>query len=146
LLSATGAALSGFVLAVVVSVPTAACEGPARHTKIPVASINAERPVALIIIWQSPHLPVPKRNETLTRVHSGAKKGNLRASPGEKGATASRRTSRLRSRLPEIVAEIWAGASQTDRCYEPSGENSAVAIPDRGTPFTACEKQSITIS
>jgi hypothetical protein len=57
--STRGAALSGFGLAVVLSVP-AACDGPARHTKSPAASINAERPLALIIIWQSPHLPAPE--------------------------------------------------------------------------------------
>ena len=59
-------------------------DGPAKHTKSPVASIKAERPLALIIIWQSPHLPVPGRNETPRRVRSGAKKGNLRAESGRK--------------------------------------------------------------
>jgi hypothetical protein len=59
LLSATGAALSGFGLAVVPSVP-AACDGAAKQTKSPVASINAERPLALIVIWQSPHSPAPE--------------------------------------------------------------------------------------
>src|ERR1019366_2580110 len=62
LLSAMGApaALSDFEPAVALSVPAAACDGPAKHTKSPVASINAERPLALIVIWQSPHLPAPK--------------------------------------------------------------------------------------
>src|SRR6202020_1066966 len=73
-----------------------ACDGPAKHTNSPVASINAERPLALIIMWQSPHLPVPGAKETSRRVHSGAEKGNLRASPGENGAAKLRGVSALR--------------------------------------------------
>jgi hypothetical protein len=41
-----------------------------------------------MIMWQSPHLPVPKWKKTARHVHSGAKKGNLRTSPGETGAVA----------------------------------------------------------
>jgi hypothetical protein len=33
-----------------------------------------------------------------------------------------------------------AGVSPTDRCYEPSGEKSAVAIPDRGTAIQCFQK------
>src|SRR3954469_3279681 len=52
------AALSDFEVG---SAPAAIiCDGPAKHTNSPVASINAERPLALIIMWQSPHLPAPK--------------------------------------------------------------------------------------
>jgi hypothetical protein len=52
-------ALSDFA---VVSVPAAIVDdGTAKHTNSPVASINAERPLALIIMWQSPHFcPPPK--------------------------------------------------------------------------------------
>jgi hypothetical protein len=48
------------VLAAALSALAAACDGPAKHTKSPVANINAERPLALIFIGQSPHLPAPK--------------------------------------------------------------------------------------
>src|SRR6266852_5041366 len=54
------AALSGVALAAALFAPAAAWDGPAKHTQSPVASINAECPLALIIIWQSPHLPAPK--------------------------------------------------------------------------------------
>src|SRR5258708_22744471 len=59
---ATGAPTvsSDFVLAAALSALVAACDGPAKHTKSPVASINAECPLASIFIWQSPHLPAPK--------------------------------------------------------------------------------------
>ena len=46
--------------AIALSAPAAACDGPAKPTKSPVASIKAERPLALMFIWQSPHLPAPK--------------------------------------------------------------------------------------
>jgi hypothetical protein len=54
-------ALSDFDVAVARSV-LAAVTGDrlAKHTKSPVAKINAERPLALTIMWQSPHLPAPK--------------------------------------------------------------------------------------
>ncbi|MDP1585942.1 MAG: hypothetical protein Q8M18_21205 [Bradyrhizobium sp.] len=62
LLSAIGApaVFSDFEVAIAVSSPGSACDGPAKHIKSPVARINAERPLALMIIWQSPHLPSPK--------------------------------------------------------------------------------------
>jgi hypothetical protein len=39
--------------------------GPAKQTRSPAATINAERPLALIIIWQSPHLPAPDAKKDL---------------------------------------------------------------------------------
>jgi hypothetical protein len=51
---------SDFALAAALSVLAAACDGPAKHTKTPVASINAERPLALIFIWKSPLCQPPK--------------------------------------------------------------------------------------
>src|ERR1700682_5120312 len=81
------AALSGFELTAALSASAPACDGPAKHTKSPVASINAERPLALIVIGNLPICQPPKRNETLRRVRSGAERGNLRASPGESRAT-----------------------------------------------------------
>jgi hypothetical protein len=51
------AAVADFELALASSAPTAAVDGPADNTKSPVAIINTERPLALNIIWQSPHLP-----------------------------------------------------------------------------------------
>jgi hypothetical protein len=54
------AAVSGFELAVVLSaLAGAACDDPAKHTKSPAASINAQRPLALIVIGNLPFLPVP---------------------------------------------------------------------------------------
>ena len=38
-----------------------AYDGPAIHTKSPVATINAERPLALMFMWQSPRLPAPRK-------------------------------------------------------------------------------------
>src|SRR4051812_26702045 len=52
-------ALSGFELAVVSSVPAPACGGAAKHTQSPVASTNAERPLAFLIIGNLPILPRP---------------------------------------------------------------------------------------
>jgi hypothetical protein len=44
--------------AAALSAPAAtAGKGLAKHTKIPVANIKAARPLALIVIRQSPHLP-----------------------------------------------------------------------------------------
>jgi hypothetical protein len=57
LLSATG--VPGVDLAVVVSVAATACDGAAKHTQSPAASTNAERPLPLIFIWQSPHFASP---------------------------------------------------------------------------------------
>jgi len=51
------AAVTDYDLALASSAPTAASDGPAENTKTPVTIINAERPLALNIIWQSPHLP-----------------------------------------------------------------------------------------
>jgi hypothetical protein len=68
-------ALSDFDAAVVSEPAAIAGNGAARHTNIPVAMINAERPLALIFIWQSPHLPA--RSEMRPRCVStpGQKKG-----------------------------------------------------------------------
>ena len=53
-------ALSDFEVAAALSLLAATTgEGPANHTKSPVTIIKAERPLALTIIWQSPHLPAP---------------------------------------------------------------------------------------
>src|SRR5947208_3249573 len=54
------AASSDFALSAALSALAAACDGPAKHTKSPVARINAERALALIFIWKSPHLPALK--------------------------------------------------------------------------------------
>jgi hypothetical protein len=51
---------SDFPLAAALSALAAACDGPAKQTKITVASINAERPLALIFIANLPILPAPK--------------------------------------------------------------------------------------
>src|SRR3954469_19153098 len=70
-------AVSDFEVAAARSVLAAvAGDGPAKHTNSPVATINAERPLALTIMWQSPHLPVPTsemRPRAMSR--AGQKKG-----------------------------------------------------------------------
>src|ERR1700694_280085 len=75
------------------SVLAAACGGPAKHTKSPDTNINAERPLALIVIGNLPIASPRGRNEPIGRVHSGAEKGNLLATRGENGAPAPHRTS-----------------------------------------------------
>jgi RNA polymerase sigma-70 factor (ECF subfamily) len=70
-------------------------DSPAKHAKSPVAKINAERPLALTIMWESPHLPrLQQRHETSPRVHSGAEKGNLQATAGKSRAAPSHRAKR----------------------------------------------------
>ena len=58
LLSAIGA--PAVRLAAVASLPAVAGDGAAKHSQRPAASINAEHPLPLIFIWQSPHLPALK--------------------------------------------------------------------------------------
>src|SRR2546430_15405027 len=54
------AASSDFALSAALSALAAACDCPAKLTKSPVARINAERALALILIWKSPRLPALK--------------------------------------------------------------------------------------
>jgi hypothetical protein len=120
LLSATGApVLSDFVVAVALA---AACDGPAKHTNIPVASINAERPLALVVIWQSPHLPVPGSEMRPCRVSAaGQKKGIFglhRAKAGQKALSGRAPGRPRRGKSTGIHA---ARVSETERCYEPAG-------------------------
>src|ERR1700738_3140584 len=102
------AALSGFELTPPLAASGPACDGPAKHTKSPIASINAERPLALIVIGNLPICQPPKRNENSGRVHSGAEKGNLRAGAGE---------SRAGALVGAGVKSLWnqCGGCQQDR-------------------------------
>jgi len=70
-------ALSDFEVAAALSLLAATTgDGPAKHTKSPVAIIKAARPLALTIIWQSPHLPAPDGEMRPHRVSTaGQKKG-----------------------------------------------------------------------
>ena len=123
-------ALSDFEVAAALSLLAATTgDGPAKHTKSPVATINAERPLALMIIGNLPICPPPKRNETPPRVHSAAEKGNLRARPGEsRAACCAPMAPRFAPRMP---VEWRAGASERDRCYEPAG--AGTGCPDSRT-------------
>ena len=95
-----------FEVAVALSAVVAACDGPAKHTHSPVASINAERPLALIIIWQSPHLPVPRRERRPARVSTARqKKGIFGRTPGENRAAAFRTYARFRRAAKSCVRE-----------------------------------------
>jgi hypothetical protein len=92
LFDATGVA--DFEVVAALSALAAACDGPAKHTHNPVASINAERPLALIIMWQSPHLPAPESEMRPRRVSTaGQKKGIFgldRAKAGQRRRTVAR--------------------------------------------------------
>jgi hypothetical protein len=52
-------ALSGVDAAAASELAAMAGNGAAKHTRIPVAMIKAERPLALIVIRQSPHFARP---------------------------------------------------------------------------------------
>jgi hypothetical protein len=86
---------SGFKIVAALSALAAIVgDGAAKHTNSPVASINAERPLALIFMWQSPHLPVPE-GEMRPRCVStaGQKKGIFgldRAKAGQRRRTVER--------------------------------------------------------
>jgi hypothetical protein len=83
-----GAAVSDFD-ATALSPPAAlAGNGPAKHTKSPAATINAERPLALIVIWQSPHLPAPNGEMRPCRVSAARQKKGIF---GQHGAKAGQR-------------------------------------------------------
>ena len=60
----------------------AACDGPAKHTNSPVASINAARPLALIIMWNLPICPPP---EAKGDPKACPQRGGIRESSGESG-------------------------------------------------------------
>jgi hypothetical protein len=81
-------ALSDFEVATALSLLAATTgDGPANHTKNPVASIKAARPLALTIIWQSPHSPAPDGEMRPRRVSTARQKkgifGQDRAKAGQ---------------------------------------------------------------
>src|SRR5882724_13066243 len=118
------AALSGFELAAASSAPVAAGDGPARHTKSPVASINAERPLALIVIGNLPICPPPKRNEPPRVSATGQKKGifaRVRAKAGQRHCT---RWAFETVRSRNLFGINAPGVSRAERCYEPAGGGS----------------------
>ena len=120
----------------------ATCDGPAKHTKSPAATIKAERPLALTFIGNLPICPPPKRKETPRRVRSGAKKGNLRARPGESRAVRLRWPT-LRAFFARDSAEDRCGGCQCerDRCYEPAGRGIGYRrFPDAG-PRDGCARE-----
>jgi hypothetical protein len=84
----------------------------------------------LIFIWQSPHLPVPKRNETSRRVHSAAKKGNLRASPGKSGAIARCRPGISRSPAHEISGKMPRVSAGPINVISLPAPSSGAVIPE----------------
>jgi hypothetical protein len=61
----------------------------------------------LMIIRQSPLLPVPGAKKTAPHVLSGAEKGNLRTSPGETGASRS-----------QIIAVAQIGPESSCACQK----------------------------
>ena len=133
LLSATGVpAVSDFAAAAASSAPAAACDGPAKHTKSPVASINAERPLALMVIALISPFASPRREKRPRGVSAAGQKkgifGQYRAKTGQRP--------RGRERF-RIAASPWYRCdrvpARTDRCYEPDSEpGRVVAIPGSG--------------
>jgi hypothetical protein len=71
----------------------------------------------------------------VARVHSGAEKGNLRATTGESGAAGILPNAHFQDEHVQgisITKAFWidvAGVSGSDRCYEPFGTQFGVAIP-----------------
>jgi hypothetical protein len=110
---APAAVVSDFAPAVASSAPTAARDGPAKHTKSPAANINAQRPLALIVIWQSPHLPVP---EGKRRTHGVSATGQKKGIFGRVRAKTGQRSVAGEWFAPIRAASNPAGASQADRC------------------------------
>jgi hypothetical protein len=130
------------IVAVLSALAAIVGDGPAKHTNSPVASINAERPLALIIIWQSPHLPAPESEMSPRCVSTAGQKkgifGQDRAKAGQRRRTVGRFPPHFLSdfsfafpgsfprRFPEAEA---AGAGRRNRCYEPARMGLAVSIP-----------------
>ena len=82
------------IVAVLSALAAIVGDGPAKHTNSPVAKINAERPLALIVMWQSPHLPAPESEMSPRCVSTaGQKKGIFgldRAKAGQRRRTVGR--------------------------------------------------------
>jgi hypothetical protein len=104
-------ALSDFEVAAALSLLAATTgDGPAKHTKSPVAIIKAARPLALTIIWQSPHLPAPDGEMRPHRVSTaGQKKGIF----GQDRAKAGQHLCARRAIAPR--RRMRADASERDR-------------------------------
>jgi hypothetical protein len=77
------------------------------HIHSPAASINAERPLALVFKAISPKYPPPDCKGDCGRVHIGAEKGNFWSSPAKTGqgvipgATDSSRHGEIRFGIKE---------------------------------------------
>jgi hypothetical protein len=121
-------AVSDFDAAVaLLALAALAGNGAAKHANSPVARINAEQPLALIFMCNLPICPPPMRNETPLHVHTGAKKGNLRARRGESWAFF-------------FVADCSgraAGANWLDRCYDPAARGNLQSQFPGGPPLGA---------
>ena len=119
--------------AAVLSAPAPASDGPAKHTNSPAARINAERPLALIFIWQSPHLPAPGEKRPCGVSAAGQKKGIF----GRHRAKTGQRRCAVRARIPPAARRdsIWESmlrvpAGPIDVMSLPATE-LVVAIPER---------------
>ena len=130
--SATGVPAVSDCAAAVVSSAAAACDGPAKHTKSPAARINAERPLALLIMRNLPNLPAPGAERRPRRVSAARQKKGIfglhRAKAGQSPAASSGSFGRV---SPAAIEP--PGASGTDRCYEPQPEagQRRLRFPDR---------------
>jgi hypothetical protein len=83
-------ARSDFEPAAAFSAPVAACDDPAKHTKSPVTNINAERPLALIVIWQSPRSARPGAKKDPTPCPQRGRKRESSGNTGQKQGSAPR--------------------------------------------------------
>jgi hypothetical protein len=122
-------ARSDFEPATALSAAVAACDGPAKHTKSPVATINAERPLALIVIGNLPMCQPPDGGKKPRGVSAaGQKKGIF----GLHRAKAGQRHNAGRA-APDVSVSGSLGldaadVSRTDQCYELAGPEFLVAI------------------
>src|SRR5882757_1213542 len=93
------------------SAPSAACSGPEKHAQIPAAMINAERPLALIVIGNLPILPAPKAQGEL---RACPQRGKKRESSGESGRKQGNAVRPGRRNPVQSVREIVLGSRR--RC------------------------------
>jgi hypothetical protein len=117
-------AISDFDAAAGSLLAPAALDGdcPANHTNSPAVSIKAERPLALIVIWQSPHLPAPIRAKRPRRVsRARQKKGIFGQLPAKAGQL-------------HCIERLFPGIFLAPACLEPRRRVRARAIDVMSLP------------
>jgi hypothetical protein len=91
---------------VALSAPSAACNGPEKHAQIPAAMINAERPLALIVIGNLPiFLPTPETQGDPTACPQRGRKRESSRESGQKRGNSLYCASNSRPLAGEVVLE-----------------------------------------